>query len=132
MGSSYGVTPVRRATVFFSALTVIGLLGMVYGIVRPELAVGVLAALGVPIGVRLVGRGVALEREGVTDAGPRSPSGATRRSPWWLLAAGVVALLLLNLAATADLSRAAVAGAEGAALVAALAYVLQTKRRQRT
>jgi hypothetical protein len=59
MGSSYGVTPVRRATVVLSALAVIGLLGMVYGIVRPELAVGVLAALGVPIAVRLVGRGVA-------------------------------------------------------------------------
>lgn len=132
MGSSYGVTPVRRATVVFSALAVIGLLGMVYGIVRPELAVGVLAAFGVPIALRLVGRGVALEREGVTDASTRSPSGTTRRNAWWLLAAGVVALFLLNLAATADLSRAAVIGAEGAALVAGTAYALQTKRWQRT
>jgi hypothetical protein len=115
------VTPVRKATVFFSALAVIGCLGMAYGIVRAELAIGVLGAFGLPISVRLVGRGFASEREGIADAAPRSSRGTTRWYAWWLLPVGFVVLFVLNLPATADISGAVVAGAEAAGLAAGTA-----------
>ena len=79
----------------------------------------------------LVGRGVAFERAGVTDATPRSSSDTKRLYAWWLLPTAVVALLLLNIAATAHPSSATVAGAECAGLAAGTAYELRAERRRR-
>jgi hypothetical protein len=125
------VTPVRQATVFFSVLVVTAVLGMVYGVVRPELAVGVLAAVGLPIALWLAHRGLALAGSGCTAASARSSRYTKRRPGWWVLAAGLVALFALNLVGSAHISRAAVAGAEGAGLAAGTAYVFRMKRRER-